>query len=169
MRRIRGFDESTRDGTNLTPYSLFREGVADERRGMGRAVDLSVGQHGIVLMGEMPQELTNIHDTALNYWDETRDFMSYQKERLPRDTTVHTTQRWVSGTFLDTLSSDPAAHGESDIILAEDSAGRLWVMDGHHRLVHDRRLGRDSMAYVVPFPDAAEIGRTFYGEDGEVG
>jgi len=157
MRRIKRFDDMT-----LGP---IKEGVADERRGHGRAVDLSGGLHNIVFMDNLPEELINIHDTALNYWDETLDFMSYEKVMVPRDKTLYTTQRWVSGTFLDNLSSDPSVYYTSDIILAEDSAGRLWVMDGHHRVVHDRGAGRDFMAFVVPFSDVAEIGRTFYGED----
>jgi hypothetical protein len=160
MIRIKRFDDMT--------IGSIKESVADERRGQGLAVDLSDGHHGIVFMNNLPEELINIHDTAVNYWDETINFMSYKKVMVPKDKTLYTTQRWVSGTFLDNLASDPSVYPTSDIILAEDSTGRLWVMDGHHRVVHDRRAGRDFMAFVVPFSDVAEIDRTFYGEGSDL-
>ncbi len=143
----------------------------DERMGKGNTIKISdLSDYGITLLPhtEITDEMIDINDSCLGkYWYDTQDAMGYEKENVPKDTPLYTNQEWVSGTFISDMTDE--TYGEGDIKIAEDEKGRLWVQDGHHRIVYDRMNGRDSMAYVIPHEDFDEI-RYIFGyvpEDGE--
>ncbi len=141
----------------------------DERMGKGNS--LKISDYGITILPstEITDEMIDINDSCLGkYWYDTQEAMDYyEKEKISKDTPLYTNQEWVSGTFISDMTDD--VYGEGDIKIVEDEKGRLWVQDGHHRLIYDRMNGRDSMAYVIPHEDFDEI-RWMFGyvpEDGE--
>ncbi len=156
---------------NLMTFESFgnHQIYGDERYGKGNS--LKVSDYGITILPttEITDEMIDINDSCLGkYWYDTQEAMDYyEKEKISKDTPLYTNQEWVSGTFISDMTDD--VYGEGDIKIAEDEKGRLWVQDGHHRLIYDRMNGRDSMAYVIPHEDFDEI-RWMFGyvpEDGE--
>jgi hypothetical protein len=154
----------------MTFESFSKHQIYDDER-MGKGNSLKISDYGITILPstEITDEMIDINDSCLGkYWYDTQEAMDYyEKEKISKDTPLYTNQEWVSGTFISDMTDD--VYGEGDIKIAEDEKGRLWVQDGHHRLIYDRMNGRDSMAYVIPHEDFDEI-RWMFGyvpEDGE--
>jgi len=117
--------------TTLKEY--LNESISDERNGVGNYLKTSMFN---IVNGELPDYLVNIHDSALNYWEETQEVFNYDKKILNRNKIVFSTQENVSKTFIDSMTSE--IYDRSDIILTEDEHKNLWLLDGHHRLIYDR-------------------------------
>lgn len=141
---------------------FLNENIGDERRGIGnylRTEDYKI------FIKKLPSYLINIHDSAVNYWDDTQDVFHYEKEELDRNKNLFSTQKYVSKTFIDNIDKD--IYDKGDIILSEDKNGDLWILDGHHRLIYDRINLKNSFVYIIPFADIKEIDYLFYNINGD--
>ena len=156
----------TEDDLTRLVKRVIGESISDERRGKGNSIDLKKkNKLNIAYKNDLPDYLENIRDSAISYWEDTLDIFQYEKEKLDKSKQVLTTQRYVSKTFIDSLT--PETYEKSDIILVEDEDKNLWIMDGHHRLIFDRLNGKDSEVYIIPFDDIEEIDNTWYSSDDE--
>lgn len=148
---------------HLKSYSIF------EKVRHGRTMDHSTEEFGIVPVSpeEFPDELTNTQDTAVAYWEDHKQECGWTPEdrvRIPVDEVVYSTQGVVDMSVVDDMDDDE--HSEGDIVIV-DYQGRKWLLDGHHRMVRDRKMGRPSMAYVLDEDDVDFINRIVYGEGDE--
>ena len=144
-----------------TIREFLNENIGDERRGIGNF--LNTTDYNIIIK-KLPNYLINIHDSVVNYWEDTIEFFQYEKEVVDKNTTLYTTQKYVSKTFIDSINSE--IYNKGDIIMCHDKNNNLWLLDGHHRLIYDRINGKNSMCYIIPFEDVEEIDNIFYsGED----
>jgi hypothetical protein len=140
----------------------LRTKIGKERQGIGNFDKTK--DYKIKVIKRFPKYLIDIHDTAVNYWEDTLECFPYTKEELDKDKQIYSTQEYVSKSFINNITDE--IYEKSDIILSEDKQGRLWLLDGHHRLVYDRINNRNSKVYIIPFEDVAEIQDIFYsGED----
>lgn len=144
--------------THIRTFEGFA--VGEERRGAEGAI--RVTDHGMVLSEEFPEELVNAHDSAVNYWEETQDYLQLSKVPINKDEILHTTQEYVSGTFVKGMSDEIYTQG--DVIISVDDEGGKWVLDGHHRLVYDRISGRDTNVYLLEKDSLRFINEIIYGE-----
>lgn len=144
--------------THIRTFEGFT--VGEERKGAEGAI--RVTDHGMVLSEEFPEELVNAHDSAVNYWEETQDYLQLGKVPINKDEILHTTQEYVSGTFIKGMSDEIYTQG--DVIIGVDAEGKKWVLDGHHRLVYDRMSGRDTNVYLLEKESLRFINEMIYGE-----
>jgi hypothetical protein len=135
--------------------NFLNEGIIKSKKGEY----LNVSKYNI-FYDKYPDYLINIHDSALNYWEDTLQMFPYEKIELNKDEKLYSEQKIVSKTFIDNI--DEEIYNSSDIILCYDKKGKLWLLDGHHRLVYDRIHKRNSKAYIIPFDDVKEIDNMFY-------
>jgi hypothetical protein len=138
----------------------IREIINDELNGVGNFIKTTDYN---ILIKKIPDYLINIWDSAVNYWEDTIDFLDFEKERLDKNIILYSTQKYVSKSFIDIINSE--IYNSSDIVLCYDKRNNLWLLNGHHRLIYDRMNGRDSMCYIIKFKDVEEIDDIFYGED----
>ena len=146
-----------------TIREFLNENISDEREGIGNY--LITSDYNIVVKKQLPLELLNIHDTATvsKYWDDALDTFSFEKTELDKNKILFSTQKYVSKTFIDTITND--IYNKSDIIVAEDQNGNYWLLNGHHRLIYDRINSRNSFVYIISYSDVKEIDDVFYNED----
>lgn len=144
----------------VTIQEFLNENADEERQGIGNF--LKTDDYNIVIK-KLPNYLINVHDSAVNYWEDTQDFFHYEKEELDENKTLFSTQKYVSKSFIDSIDKD--IHSKGDIILCEDKNSNLWILDGHHRLIYDRMNLKNSFVYIIPFDDVKEIDYLFYGSD----
>ena len=140
-----------------TMQEFLNENIGNERRGIGNF--LKTTDYNITI-GGLPDYLINIHDSVVNYWEETQEVFHYEKEKLNRKKNIYSTQKYVSKSFIDSI--DDNIYNKSDIVLCEDKKGDLWILDGHHRLIYDRMNLKNSFVYIIPFDDVKEIDDVFY-------
>ncbi len=141
----------------IKSYSVFEK---------ARNLDHSTDEFGIVLVSpeDMPDELINTHDTAVNYWEDYKEDWGWTEDKkrlIPADETIYSTQGKVDMSIVDEM--DDEEYEEGDIVIA-DYQGKKWIFDGHHRMVRDRKQGKYSMAYVIKKKDIDFINRMIYGE-----
>jgi hypothetical protein len=148
---------------NLQLHSI----ISDERIGFGDAIDLSKNEFNIIFNKNFPDYLLNVHDTATmqKYWEETLNFFKWKKKKLDKELKLYTSQKYISSSFLNYLEDNNDNYDESDIILVYDRKGRIWILDGHHRLYFDRKHNRDSLAYILSSEDVKEIDYIYSDED----
>ena len=137
----------------IKKFHIFNENVNDEK------IDLS-GLYNIVYKDKLPDYLSNVRDTAINYWNDTIEVFHYKKQVLDESVILLTTQKFISKKFIDSLNDD--IYKKSDIILVEDLSDNLWIMDGHHRLFYDRSRGNISNVFIIPKNDIVEIDEIWY-------
>lgn len=143
-----------------TLRKFLNENIGDERRGIGNF--LKTDDYNITIK-KLPNYLINIHDSVVNYWEETQEVFQYEKEELNINKNIFSTQKYVSKSFIDSINDD--IYNKGDIILCEDKKNNLWLLDGHHRLIYDRINLKNSFVYIIPFDDVKEIDYLFYNTD----
>ena len=146
--------------TTIREFLNLNENIGDERRGIGNF--LKTDDYNITIK-KLPNYLINIHDSVVNYWEETQDVFHYEKEELNKNKNLFSTQKYVSKSFIDSINVD--IYNKGDIILCEDKTGNLWLLEGHHRLIYDRINLKNSFVYIIPFDDVKEIDYLFYSSD----
>ena len=102
----------------------------------------------------------NIRDSVVNHPEETLELINKDKQIIPIDKTLYSTQDYIDLDFVYGLNDE--VHGQSDIHLL-DINGDLFIIDGHHRVCRDRMGGRDSQAYIWGDNDITLIDCVFYG------
>lgn len=115
----------------------------------------------------MPEELTNTWDSAVAYWEETKEQLgleSTDKVEISPDEVIYSTQGKVDMSIVDKMSDEQ--YSESDIVIA-DYKGKKWIFDGHHRMIRDRKAGRPSMVYIIDEDNVDFINHIIYGEGDE--
>lgn len=138
----------------IKKFHIFNENVSDEK------IDLSIGLYNIVYKDKLPDYLSNVRDTAINYWNDTIEVFHYEKKVLDESVILFTTQKFISKKFIHSINDD--IYKKSDIILVEDFSDNLWIMDGHHRLFYDRSRGNISNVFIIPKNDIVEIDEIWY-------
>jgi len=137
---------------------LNEDVVADERQGEGEN-HLLVKDYNIITKPTR-EELINTHDTVLNYWEDTVEYLAFDTVTVPKDKLLYSNQDYVSGTFINDMTEEK--YKEGDIFIAEDEEGDWWILDGHHRLIYDRIHNRDSKAIFISMESTKEIDDFFY-------
>ena len=115
----------------------------------------------------MPEELTNTWDSAVAYWQETKEQLGLEqsdKVEISTDEVIYSTQGKVDMSIVDKMSDEQ--YSEGDIVIV-DYKGKKWIFNGHHRMVRDRKAGRPSMVYILNEDNVDFINRIIYGEGDE--
>ena len=115
----------------------------------------------------MPEELINTHDSAVAYWEETKDQLGLEpsdKVEISPDEVIYSTQGKVDMSIVDNMSDEQ--YSEGDIVIA-DYKGKKWIFNGHHRIIRDRKERRPSMVYILDEDNVDFINRIIYGEGDE--
>lgn len=144
---------------HLKSFSLFES----------RSLVDSTDPYSIVEVSQqsMPEELTNTWDSAVAYWEETKEQLgleSSDKVEISPDEVIYSTQGKVDISIVDTMSDEQYLEG--DIIIA-DYKGKKWIFNGHHRMIRDRKEGRPSMVYILDEDNVDFINHIIYGEGDE--
>ena len=105
-------------------------------------------------------EYSNLRDSVVNYSEETLELIKKDKETIPINQTLYSTQDHIDLDYVYGLNDE--VYEQSDIHLL-DINGDLFIMDGHHRICRDRMSGRDSQVYVWDNEDKELIDCIFYG------
>tara|TARA_R110002020_G_scaffold346320_2_gene560162 strand:- start:3707 stop:4138 length:432 start_codon:yes stop_codon:yes gene_type:complete len=103
---------------------------------------------------------SNLRDSVVNYPEETLELIKKDKETIPINQTLYSTQDYIDLDYVYGLNDE--VYKQSDIHLL-DINGDLFIMDGHHRICRDRMSGRDSQAYIWDNNDMELIDCIFYG------
>ena len=115
----------------------------------------------------MPEELTNTWDSAVAYWEETKEQLgleSSDKVEISPDEVIYSTQGKVDMSIVDNMSDEQ--YSEGDIVIA-DYKGKKWIFNGHHRMIRDRKARRPSMVYIIDEDNVDFINNIIYGEGDE--
>jgi len=115
----------------------------------------------------IPEELTNTWDSAVAYWEETKEQLGLEpsdRVEISPDDVIYSTQGKVDMSIVDNMSDEQ--YSEGDIVIA-DYNGKKWIFDGHHRVIRDRKAGRPSMVYILDEDNVDFINRIIYGEGDE--
>ena len=116
---------------------------------------------------DIPNELINIWDSAVNYWSETKDELNLElsdRVEVSPGQVIYSTQGKVDNSIIDRMTDEE--YSEGDIVIV-DYNGRLWIFNGHHRVIRDRKNGRSSMVYIIDEGMVGFINRIIYGEGDE--
>ena len=105
-------------------------------------------------------EYSNLRDSVVNYSEETLELIKKDKETIPINQKLYSTQDYIDLDYVYGLNDE--VYEQSDIHLL-DINGDLFIMDGHHRICRDRMSGRDSQVYVWDNEDKELIDCIFYG------
>lgn len=144
---------------NLKSFSLFES----------RSLVDSTDPYSIVEVSpqSMPEELTNTWDSAVAYWEETKEELGLEtsdKVEISPDEVIYSTQGKVDMSIVDNMSDEQ--YSEGDIVIT-DYKGKKWIFNGHHRMVRDRKAGRPSMVYLIDEDKVNFINHIIYGEGDE--
>jgi len=102
----------------------------------------------------------NLRDSVVNYPEKTLEVIPKDKQTIPINTTLYSTQDYIDLDYVYKLEGE--SYDKSDIHLLNVN-GQLWVIDGHHRICRDRMSGRDSQVYIWDNDDIELIDCIFYG------
>jgi hypothetical protein len=134
-----------------------------------RSLDYSTTEWNIIYSPDkFDDDLTNVQDSAVAYWEETKselDLLPEYRIYIPYDKVLYTTQEGVDKNIVDNMSDKE--YDEGDIVLVKDKEDRLWVLNGHHRLCKDRSNKKDSLVYLIDEDGVDFINRIIYGEGDE--
>lgn len=132
--------------------------IAKEREGKKGAISVTEFN---MKVGKMPDALVNAHDTALNEPDDLKEYKLGTKTDLPPGKEIWTGQEFISGTWL----KDTNKLSKELPVLIEDSKGRWWVADGHHRIAWARSRKMTIKILLLKKDDVKEIDDTWYSNE----